>query len=197
MSRFGRICIYCSSSDEIPPVYRAAATAMGQKLVADGIGLVFGGGRVGLMGVLADAVLSGGGEVFGVIPEKLQDLELGHTGCTELHVVENMHTRKAKMMDLADAFIAMPGGYGTMEEVFEAATWGQLNYHRKPVGLLNVDGFFDPIVQWVDHAVAQGFVRPVHAELMAVASTPAALLAKLEHASVPGLEDWMSPSSQE
>lgn len=197
MSRFARICVYCSSSDDIPEAYRDAARAMGDQMVQSGIGLVFGGGKVGLMGTIADTVLAGGGEVIGVIPEKLEERELGHTGCTELHVVDTMHTRKRMMMDLSDAFIALPGGYGTMEELFEATTWAQLNYHTKPVGMLNVDGFFDPVVQWVSRAVDEGFVRQTHAELMAVASTPAALLAKLQNASVPDLDDWLSSSTQE
>lgn len=194
MSRFSRICVYCSSSDAVPQAYRDAAQAMGLALAERGIGLVFGGGRVGLMGTIADAVLQAGGEVIGVIPEKLQDRELGHTGCTELHVVDTMHTRKAMMMDLSDAFIAMPGGYGTMEELFEATTWAQLNYHTKPVGLLNIRGFFDPVVQWVERAVSEGFVRPHHADLMTVAATPVELLGQLEDATVPSIEGWLPPS---
>ena len=126
-----------------------------------------------------------------MIPEKLQDRELGHPGCTQLHVVDTMHTRKAMMMDLADAFIALPGGYGTMEELFEATTWAQLNYHTKPVGLLNVDGFFDPVVQWVKRAVSEGFVRQEHAQLISVADTPTALIDALSAAEVPGLEGWL------
>jgi len=164
---------------------------MGRLLAERGVGLVFGGGRVGLMGIIADAVLAGGGEVIGVIPEKLQDRELGHTGCTELHVVDTMHTRKAMMMDLSDGFIAMPGGYGTMEELFEATTWAQLNYHRKPVGLLNVDGFFDPVVAWIERAVRDGFVRDTHSQLMSVADTPQALLSALAEAEIPGVEGWL------
>jgi uncharacterized protein (TIGR00730 family) len=190
---FSRICVYCSSSDEIPEPFRAAAREMGAAMVQAGIGLVFGGGRVGLMGTIADAVLAGGGEVIGVIPEKLQSRELGHTGCTELHVVDTMHTRKRMMMELSDAFIAMPGGYGTMEELFEATTWGQLNYHTKPVGLLNTRGFFDPIVQWTRNAVSEGFIRPAHAGLLTVAEHPADLLEALAQAEVPSIEGWLPP----
>ena len=164
---------------------------MGEALVRQGIGLVFGGGSVGLMGVVADTVLAGGGEVIGVIPEKLQARELGHNGCTQLHVVDTMHTRKAMMMDLADGFIALPGGYGTMEELFEATTWAQLNYHMKPVGLLNVDGFFDPVVQWVERAVQEHFVRPAHAQLISVADDPDALLEILGRTKVPRLDSWL------
>jgi uncharacterized protein (TIGR00730 family) len=191
MSGFARICVYCSSSDEIHQDYRDAAQEMGAQLVAAGIGLVFGGGRVGLMGTIADAVLAGGGEVIGVIPEKLQDRELGHTGCTKLHVVDTMHTRKRMMMELCDAFIALPGGFGTMEELFEATTWAQLNYHTKPVGLLNTRGFFDPVVQWVESAIRERFIRPAHAGLMTVADQPAALLSGLERATVPALDEWL------
>jgi len=191
MSKFDRICVYCSSSNEVPDIYRQAAIAMGEALVRQGIGLVFGGGSVGLMGVVADTVLAGGGEVIGVIPEKLQARELGHNGCTQLHVVDTMHTRKAMMMDLADGFIALPGGYGTMEELFEATTWAQLNYHMKPVGLLNVDGFFDPVVQWVERAVQEQFVRPAHAQLISVADDPDALLEILGGAKVPRLDSWL------
>ena len=133
-----------------------------------------------------------GGEVIGVIPEKLQDLELGHTGCTELHVVDTMHTRKQMMMDLSDGFIAMPGGYGTLEELFEVVTWGQLNYHRKPVALYNVAGFYDHLVAFVQHAVDQGFVREELRHLIEVGETPAEVLAKLSEATVPDLESWLS-----
>lgn len=156
-----------------------------------GIGLVFGGGSVGLMGTIADAVLEHGGEVYGVIPQKLQELELGHTGCTELIVVDTMHERKQKMMDLSDGFIAMPGGYGTLEELFEVVTWAQLNYHRKPVGLLNVAGFFDSLIRFVQHAVDEGFVREELRHLITVGTTPQDLLSQLEEATVPALETWL------
>ena len=191
MSKFSRIAVYCASSDEIAPKYRNAAVAMGHAMADQGIGLVFGGGSVGLMGTIADAILERGGEVIGVIPEKLQDRELGHTGCTALHVVDTMHTRKQMMMDLADAFIAMPGGYGTMEELFEVVTWAQLNYHRKPVGVLNVDGFYDALIAFVQHAVNEGFVREELRHLITVDQDPARLLEKLEAAHVPDLDSWL------
>ena len=191
MSRFRRIAVYCASSDAIAGGHRAAAKAMGGVLARAGIGLVFGGGRVGLMGAIADAVLAHGGEVIGVIPEKLQALELGHTGCTELHVVNTMHERKQLMMDLADGFIAMPGGYGTLEELFEVVTWAQLNFHRKPVGLLNTDGFFDHLIAFVHHAVDEGFIRAELRELIASHSEPSALLDRLSAATVPDLESWL------
>lgn len=191
MSRFRRIAVYCASSDAIADVHREAAEAMGGVLARAGIGLVFGGGRVGLMGAIADAVLAHGGEVIGVIPEKLQMLELGHTGCTELHVVNTMHQRKRLMIDLADGFIAMPGGYGTLEELFEVVTWAQLNFHRKPVGLLNTDGFFDHLIAFVHHAVDEGFIRAELRELIAVHSEPRGLLDRLSAATVPDLESWL------
>ena len=164
---------------------------MGRVLAQAGIGLVFGGGRVGLMGTIADAVLAHEGEVIGVIPEKLQTLELGHTGCTELHVVDTMHKRKQMMMDFADGFIAMPGGYGTMEELFEVVTWAQLNFHRKPVGILNTGGFFDHLIAFVNHAVDEGFVRPELRNLIRVDTEPNALLTQLSAASVPDLQSWL------
>ena len=191
MSRFRRIAVYCASSDAIASVHRDAAESMGKALAAADIGLVFGGGRVGLMGTIADAVLAHGGEVIGVIPEKLQTLELGHTGCTELHVVDTMHKRKQLMMDFADGFIAMPGGYGTLEELFEVVTWAQLNFHRKPVGVLNTTGFFDHLIAFLHHAVDEGFVRPELRDLIAVDSEPNALLTQLAAATVPDLETWL------
>jgi uncharacterized protein (TIGR00730 family) len=191
MSRFSRIAVYCASSDDISPNYRTAATALGHAMASRGIGLVFGGGSVGLMGTIADAMIERGGEVIGVIPEKLQKRELGHTGCTELHVVDTMHTRKQMMMDLADAFIAMPGGYGTMEELFEVVTWAQLNYHRKPVGVLNADGFFDSLITFVQHAVDEGFVREELRHLITVGQDPDELLDQLGDAEVPDLDSWL------
>jgi len=191
MSRFKRIAVYCASSDKIDPVYKEAALKLGYSMADAGIGLVFGGGQVGLMGAIADAVLERGGEVIGVIPEKLQDLELGHPGCTQLHVVDTMHTRKQLMMDHADAFIAMPGGFGTFEELFEVVTWAQLNYHRKPVALYNVGGFFDALIQFVQHAVDEGFVREELRNLIGVGDTPEAVLKALEMTTVPDLASWL------
>lgn len=197
MSRFNRIAVYCASSNQIDPIYREAAFALGHSLADAGIGLVFGGGSVGLMGAVADAVLERGGEVIGVIPEKLQSLELGHKGCTELHVVDTMHTRKQLMMDKADAFIAMPGGYGTLEELFEVVTWAQLNYHLKPVALYNVNGFYDALIQFVQHAVNEGFVREELRNLITVGHTPEAVLSALNESIVPDLASWLpKPGAQ-
>jgi uncharacterized protein (TIGR00730 family) len=186
-----RLCVYCGSSNDVDARYHEAAAELGRALVDRGIELVFGGGRVGLMGTLADAVLASGGRVYGVIPEKLQALELAHEGCTELFLVDSMHTRKMMMAQLSDAFAALPGGFGTLEELFEATTWAQLNYHRKPVGLLNVDGFYDPLLTFIQRANAEGFIRDLHADLISVHTHPAALLDGLAHAEVPDLHRWM------
>lgn len=164
---------------------------MGNALVDRNIGLVFGGGSVGLMGAIADAMVKRGGDVIGVIPEKLQALELGHPECTELHVVETMHQRKQMMIDLADGFIAMPGGFGTLEELFEVVTWAQLNYHLNPVGILNVGGFYDSLIAFVQHAVDEGFVREELRHLITVGDTPEYLLNQLHQAVVPDLASWL------
>lgn len=191
MRTFRRVCVYCGSSDAVSPLYKAAAREMGEALLERGMGLVFGGGRVGLMGVVADTVLAGGGEVFGVIPRKLLDLELGHTDCTELFVVESMHARKLMMAQLADAFVALPGGYGTMEELFEVTTWTQLEYHKKPVGLVNVDGYYDPLLAWIDRAAGEGFVRPLHRDLISADTAPGPLLATMAAQALPEVGRWI------
>jgi len=172
-------------------VYAEAARSLGTYLADQGIGLVYGGGRVGLMGILADAALAAGGEVYGVIPDKLRELELGHEGLTELFVTDSMHARKLIMAQLADAFVAMPGGYGTLEELFEVTTWTQLEYHSKPVGLLNVEGFFDPLLAYVAHAANEGFIRPLHRELIQAAPEPADLLGRLATVELPSLGKWL------
>ena len=164
---------------------------MGTFLAEQGIGLVYGGGRIGLMGVLADAALAAGGQVYGVIPDKLRALELGHEGLTELFVTDSMHARKLVMAQLSDAFIAMPGGYGTLEELFEVTTWTQLNYHEKPVGLLNVDGFFDPLLAYLGHAADEGFIRPIHRDLIAHAPDPATLVERLAASEIPHIGKWI------
>ncbi|MBN2799989.1 MAG: TIGR00730 family Rossman fold protein [Deltaproteobacteria bacterium] len=182
-----RVCVFCGSSAGNRPAYAEAAEAFGRALARRGVGLVTGGGSIGMMGAIADAALAEGGEVIGVITEHLNDLELGHPGLQQLLVVPDMHTRKRTMGELADAFVAMPGGYGTLEEVFEAITWSQLNIHAKPVGLLNVDGYFDALVAFIDRAVADGFVHPAHRALLVVASTPEALCAALPGVAFPDL----------
>lgn len=188
---FRRIAVYCGSSSGRAPEYAQAAFSFGAFLADRGIGVVYGGGRVGLMGAVADGALSRGGEVIGVIPTKLLDLELGHTGVTRLEVVDGMHPRKLRMGDLADAFVAMPGGYGTLEELFEVVTWTQLEYHRKPVGLLNVLDYWAPLTKFLDHATTEGFVRGVHRGLIATESDPEALLAAMMQIQIPHVLDWV------
>jgi uncharacterized protein (TIGR00730 family) len=176
----GRICVFCGSSVGARPRYAAAARELGRTLAGRGLGVVFGGGKVGLMGVLADAALAAGGEAIGVIPEALVAREIAHNGLTELRVVRSMHERKTLMADLADAFIALPGGYGTFEEFFEAVTWTQLGIHRKPCGLLNVDGYYDALLALLDRAVSDGFIRGVNRSLVLDAPDVLMLLEKLE-----------------
>jgi hypothetical protein len=174
-----RVCVYCGSGVGGHGGYADAARALGRALVEHKIGLVFGGGRIGMMGVLAETVLAGGGEAIGVIPRHLEEKGLALTNVTSLRVVETMHARKALMAELSDAFIAMPGGYGTAEEFFEALTWAQLSLHVKPCGLLNAKGYFDHMIRFVDHAVQEGFIHPTHRELMLVADSPEVLLDQL------------------
>lgn len=188
---FRRICVFCGSNDGNDPSFTRAAHDLGKHLATHKIGVVYGGARVGMMGALADGALGAGGEVIGVIPEKLQALEVTHQELSELFVVESMHARKAMMAHLADAFIALPGGWGTLEEVFEVTTWTQLNYHRKPVGLLNVNGYFDKILDFVHHAVATGFIRDIHKDLMQSAATQEELLEKLRTADIPEMTKWI------
>ena len=159
MRIFRRVAVYCGSSDDVDPLYLESARRMGRLLGERGLGVVYGGGRVGLMGAMADAALEAGANVVGVITERLSAMEVGHAGLDELMVVDSMHARKTIMAALADVFIALPGGFGTLEEVFEATTWAQLGYHDKPVGLLNVNGYYSPLVAFLDHATELGFVR--------------------------------------
>jgi|ERR1051326_1115684 uncharacterized protein (TIGR00730 family) len=186
-----RICVFCGSSTGIRSAYAEAARAMGQALLAKRIGLVYGGGNVGLMGTIADSVMQGSGEVIGVIPEALVERELAHGSVTELIVVRSMHERKAKMAELADAFIAMPGGYGTFEEFCEIITWAQLGLHRKPCGILNVNGYYDPLMTLFDHAVAEGFVHPVNRRLVIQENDPERLLYMLANYTPPQTEKWI------
>lgn len=180
---FRRVCVFCGSRPGSDPRFHAAAVETGRELVRRGESLVYGGGSVGLMGVIADAVLEAHGEVIGVIPHALATKELLHPRVADMRLVVDMHARKALMAQLSDAFIAMPGGYGTFEELFEIITWRQLGLHAKPIGLLNVAGFFDPLVSLVDHAIESGFIRGAHRELIVVETTPAALLDRLQACS--------------
>jgi uncharacterized protein (TIGR00730 family) len=173
------IAVYCGASLGADPLYADAARDLARALVEHNIGLVYGGGKVGLMGVIADEVLRLGGDATGVIPKHLVEREVGHAGLTRLFVVKDMHERKAMMSDLAEGFIAMPGGMGTLEELFEMVTWAQLGIHAKPIGLLNVNGFYDGLASFIDHLVGTGFVRPAHAALMVRDADPDALIRRL------------------
>jgi|TARA_B100001250_G_scaffold414285_1_gene451714 hypothetical protein len=179
MDKIANICVFCGSSAGEDTIYAQAARGLGELMAVRGLNLVYGAGNIGLMGVLADAVLGAGGEAIGVIPEKLVGRELAHQGLTELHVVETMHDRKAKMHDLSDAFVVLPGGIGTMEEFFEAVTWRQLDYHCKPIAMLNVGGFYNGIEQFFESMLLSGFLRPKHAELFFVETDSERLLDRL------------------
>jgi uncharacterized protein (TIGR00730 family) len=174
-----RVCVFCGSSPGARPAYLAAARELGEQLAARGLGLVYGGASVGLMGELADAVLAAGGEAIGVIPGRLLERELAHAGLTELHVVETMHERKALMAQLSDAFLVLPGGAGTLDEFFEALTWRQLGLHSKPLALLDVEGFFEPLLALADHLVAEGFLQAEFRALLLVEREAATLLERL------------------
>ena len=189
------VAVYCGSSSGNQPLYTQQAQAMGEELAQRGLTLVYGGGRVGLMGAVADATLAAGGRVIGVIPKFLADKELAHTGCTELHVVETMHQRKLLMADLADGFVAMPGGFGTLEELFEVLTWGQLGLHGKPVALLNVAGFYNSLLSLLDHMVGQELLRLENRrQVLQNANVPALLDAMSAYRPV-RLEKWLDKST--
>ena len=191
VSALRRVCVYCGANVGARPAYAEAARRLGRVLGERGLGVVYGGGNVGLMGVLADAALLAGAEVVGVIPRALMARELGHQGVTELRVVETMHERKAVMAELGDAFVALPGGLGTLDELFEAMTWAQLGLHQKPIGLLEVDGFFAPLVAYLDRAVAEGFIRAEHRAALTVASEPAELLERFATYQAPVVGKWV------
>lgn len=174
------ICVYCGSSVGASDVYAQGARALAQQMVKDNIALVYGGGNVGLMGVIATEVMRLGGEATGVIPKALLDKELGHKGLTRLHIVKDMHERKAMMAELADGFVAMPGGMGTLEELFEVLTWAQLGFHAKPIGLLNVDGFYNNLIAFIAHLVSQRFVTAEQSHLMMHEADPATLLQRFK-----------------
>lgn len=188
-----RIAVYCGSSAGKNPIYRQAAAEFGRELVRRGYGLVFGGGKVGLMGAVADAVLEAGGEVIGVIPDFLATKELLHPGVPDMRVVNDMHSRKALIAELSDAFVALPGGLGTLDELFETLTWSQLGLYAKPVGLLNVAGYFDPVIEFVDRSVTTGFCLAEHRELFFAADTAAELLERLPHIKTPRQPKWLTP----
>jgi uncharacterized protein (TIGR00730 family) len=175
------VCVFCGASTGNNPIYREAAVQLGRTVAERGLTLIYGGGAVGLMGVVADAAMAAGGEVIGIIPHSLQRSEIGHSGLTRLEVVDGMHARKARMAELSDAFIALPGGLGTLEELFEVWTWGQLGYHAKPLGLLEVNGFYAKLSGFLDHLVTEGFVRPPHRAMLQRSESPAGLLDLLDN----------------
>lgn len=185
-----RICVYCGSSAGVREQYGDAARELGELLVSANIDLIYGGATKGLMGVIADTVLQSGGRVSGVIPKALQEKEIAHEQLSELHVVDSMHDRKSLMAILSDGFIAMPGGFGTLEEIIEVLTWGQLQFHEKPCGLLNIDGYFDHLLAFFDHATKSGFLQRQHREMLLVADTPAELLKLFEHYEPPDIHKW-------
>jgi len=189
------ICVYCGSSSGASEIYAEGARALAQQLVKDNIALVYGGGNVGLMGVIASEVIRLGGEATGVIPKALLDKELGHHGLTRLHIVKDMHERKALMAELSDGFIAMPGGIGTLEELFEVLTWAQLGFHYKPIGLLNVAGFYDNLIAFIEHLVSQRFLTAEQALLMMHENDPTALLSRFKSFKPSYTNKWSDSSS--
>ncbi len=190
--RLASICVFCGSSHGARPEFGAMARLLGETLAGQGVRLVYGGGRVGLMGVVANAVLAAGGQAVGIIPEALAAKEVAHQGLTELHVVDSMHTRKALMADLADAFIALPGGLGTLEEIFEIWTWAQLGLHAKPLGFLDVNGFYAPLMQFLDRAARERFLRDEHRAIAVVESDPEKLLRRFDTWRPPRVQKWIT-----
>jgi uncharacterized protein (TIGR00730 family) len=197
MNKLKSICLYCGSSPGTNPAYRDAAAQFGETLAEREIRLIYGGGSVGLMGVAADACLARGGEVIGVIPKLLMEKEVGHKGVSKMHIVDNMHERKALMTDLADGFIALPGGFGTLDELFEALTWLQLGYHGKPVGLLNVAGFFDGLITFLDHARDERFLRPLHRDALCMDENLSTLIGKMQQVEAPDTAKWLDQHAKE
>lgn len=190
-----RVCVFCGSSSGRNGRYSEVARQVGRALARRGVGLVYGGSAIGLMGEVADAALQAGGEVIGVIPRALQLREIAHQGLTELEVVGSMHERKARMAELSEGFIALPGGMGTLEELAEVLTWAQLGLHARPCGLLDVDGYYQPLIAFLDHAVAEGFVRPDHRRILHVATAPDALLDQFLAYRPPDVQRWVDPST--
>lgn len=191
-----RLCVFLGASLGRRPAYQDASEHLGRRLAQRGLGLVYGGGNVGLMGKLASAALEAGGEVIGVIPESLMGREVSGVriedlGATRLEIVDSMHARKARMAELADGFIALPGGYGTFEELFEILTWAQLGFHRKPIGILNTEGYFDPLIRLIDHSLEEGFIRPENRALVIDDTDPDRLIQRLLETATPPQEDWL------
>ncbi|MCA3034615.1 MAG: TIGR00730 family Rossman fold protein [Rhodocyclaceae bacterium] len=197
MNTLNSLRLFCGASPGADPAYRDAAASFGTTLAHRNIRLIYGGGSVGLMGVAADACLAAGGEVVGVIPRMLMEKEVGHAGVTQMHVVETMHDRKALMTELSDGFIALPGGFGTLDELFESLTWQQLAYHTKPIGLLNVNGFFDALIAFLDHARDERFLRDLHRESLQVDTDLSVLIEKLRRAEAPDTGKWLDRTKQD
>lgn len=191
MSALASVCVFCGSSPGADPAFEAAARATGEAIARRGLALVYGGAKVGLMGAVADAALAAGGEVFGVLPRGLAAKELAHTGLTRLEVVASMHERKARMAELSDGFLSLPGGIGTLEEIFEVWTWGQLGFHAKPAGFLNVAGFYDPLRAFLNHMTDQAFLKTTHRDMAIFGETPDALLDAFAAYRPPAVDKWM------
>lgn len=190
------VCVFCGSKSGNKPAYEQMAITVGNLFVDRGIDLVYGGGSIGLMGVIADTLLARGGHVYGVIPQHLRQLEVQHDAATEMHIVANMHERKAMMGDLSDGFLTLPGGLGTLEELFEVLSWAQLGIHQKPIGLLNVDGYFDSLLAFVDTCVSEGFTREKYRRLLLVDDDPVRLLDAMAGYSAPSVELPLKPSDR-
>ncbi len=186
------ICVFCGSSHGALEAYSDAAKETGRVIAENGYTLVYGGAKVGLMGTVADAALEAGGQVIGVLPRSLLEKEIGHEGLNELHLVDSMHERKALMADLSDAFIALPGGVGTLEEIFEVWTWGQLGYHKKPCGFLNIEGYYDHLIAFLDHQTREGFTKQVMREMAQIAGTPLDLIRQFEDYTPPSAPKWIN-----
>lgn len=197
MKTLESVCLFCGASPGADPAFRDAAAALGREFSAQGIRLVYGGGSVGLMGVAADACLEAGGEVTGVIPRLLMEKEVGHPGVTDMRVVETMHERKALMTQLSDGFIAIPGGYGTLDELFEALTWQQLSYHRLPVAVLNVSGYYDHLLKFLDHARDQRLLRDMHRDSLLVDTALKPLLDRMRRFTPPDNDKWLDRAAVE
>jgi uncharacterized protein (TIGR00730 family) len=191
MKTLRRLCVFCGSNSGDRPAYRAAARLLGETLARHGIGIIYGGTRLGLMGVLADAALSAGGEVIGVIPGSLMAKEVEHKGLTELRIVQSMHERKTLMGELSAGFVALPGGVGTLEEIFEAWTWGQLGYHQKPCALLNIEGFYDRLIDFLNQVAARQFMKDLHRSMLIVADTPLDVLKGMQNYAAPMISKWI------
>ncbi len=191
MSALASVCVFCGASPGADPGYAAAARAMGQAIAARGLRLIYGGAKIGLMGAVADAAMAAGGEVIGVMPHALVDKEIGHQGLTRLEVVDSMHERKARMAELSEGFIALPGGVGTLEEIFEIWTWGQLGFHAKPAAFLNVRGYYDGLRNFLDHSVGEAFLRAPHRDMVIFREDPVQVLDALAAYVPPVVEKWI------